>query len=61
MKEYDIPTMRAYFDGWRDMNEKYDGKAVFSLMFESFPQQRIREIADDATAYPWRHGSQHFL
>ncbi|RYP14179.1 hypothetical protein DL765_006540 [Monosporascus sp. GIB2] len=61
VKQYDIATMRSYFDGWRDMNEKYNGKAMFSVMFESFPQQRVREIPDDATAYPWRHGSQHFL
>ncbi|KAI8625477.1 Glucooligosaccharide oxidase [Xylariaceae sp. FL1651] len=61
VKQYDIPTMRSYFDGWRDMNAKYDGDAMFSVMFESFPQQRVREIPDDQTAYPWRHGSQHFL
>ena len=59
--KYDIPTMRAYFDEWRDMNAKYGGEAMFSVMFESFPQQRVREIPDNATAYPWRHGSQHFL
>jgi hypothetical protein len=61
VKKYDIPTMRAYFDEWRDMNQKYEGDAMFSVMFESFPQQRVREIANDATAYPWRHGSDHFL
>lgn len=61
VKKYDIPTMRSYFDGWRDMNQKYNGEAIFSLMFESFSQQRVREIADNATAYPWRHGSDHFL
>ncbi|KAI1279856.1 FAD binding domain-containing protein [Xylaria sp. FL0933] len=61
VKKYDIPTMRAYFDGWRDMNEKYGGEAIFSVMFESFPQQRVREIPDDATAFPWRNGAHHFL
>ncbi|KAI8949861.1 Glucooligosaccharide oxidase [Xylaria longipes] len=61
VKKYDIPTMRAYFNEWRSMNQKYDGKSIFSLMFESFPQQGVRERADDATAYPWRHGSDHFL
>ncbi|KAF4624419.1 hypothetical protein G7Y89_g13752 [Cudoniella acicularis] len=61
VKKYDIPTMRSYFDGWRDMNQKYEGEAMFSIMFESFPQQRVRERADNATAYPWRHGSDHFL
>ncbi|KAI1419984.1 Glucooligosaccharide oxidase [Xylaria sp. FL1777] len=60
-KRYDIPTMRAYFNGWRDMNEKYGSEATFSVMFESFPQQRVREIPDNATAFPWRHGAQHFL
>jgi hypothetical protein len=61
VKKYDIPTMRAYFDGWRDMNKKYGAEAIFSVMFESFAQQRVREVADDATAFPWRHGAQHFL
>lgn len=61
VKSYDIETMRSFFDEWRDMNAKYNGEAVFSLMFESFPQQRVREIAEDTTAYPWRQGSQHFL
>jgi hypothetical protein len=61
VKKYDIPTMRSFFDAWTGMNDKYDGHAMFSVMFESFPQQRIREIPDDSTAYPWRHGSEHFL
>ncbi|KAI1302456.1 FAD binding domain-containing protein [Xylaria venustula] len=61
VKKYDIQTMRAYFDGWRDMNEKYGSDAMFSVMFESFSQQRVREIPDDATAFPWRNGAQHFL
>lgn len=53
--------MRSYFDGWRDMNQKYNGEAMFSVMFESFPQQGVRELPDNKTAFPWRHGSQHFL
>ena len=53
--------MRAFFDGWRDMNLKYSGEASFSVMFETFPQQRVREIPDETTAYPWRKGSDHFL
>ncbi|KAH6652454.1 FAD binding domain-containing protein [Truncatella angustata] len=61
VKSYDIATMRAYFEAWRDMNQKYNGEAVFSVMFESFPQQRVRELPEDSTAYPWRHGAQHFL
>ena len=61
VKAYDIPTMRDFFDSWREMNEKWDGQAMFSVMFESFPQQGVRERNDDATAYPWRHGADHFL
>ncbi|KAF2181509.1 FAD-binding domain-containing protein [Zopfia rhizophila CBS 207.26] len=61
VKKYDIPTMRSYFNAWRAQNQKYEGEAMFSFMFESFPQQRVREKSDDATAYPWRHGSDHFL
>ncbi|KAI1851229.1 hypothetical protein JX266_003304 [Neoarthrinium moseri] len=60
-KSYDIPTIRSYINSWRSMNEKYEGRAMFSFMFESFAQQKIQELPDDATAYPWRHGSQHFL
>ncbi|KAL9612459.1 MAG: hypothetical protein Q9167_002931 [Letrouitia subvulpina] len=61
VKEYDLATMRAFFDSWAEMNAKYAGEAMFSVMFESFPQQRVREIDDNATAYPWRQGSDHFL
>ncbi|KAK7968042.1 FAD/FMN-dependent oxygenase/oxidase [Apiospora aurea] len=61
VRRYDIPTMRDYFDGWRHMNQKYGARAMFSVMFESFAQQRVRGIPDGTTAYPWRHGSQHFL
>ena len=61
VKQYDIPTMRTFFDGWKEMNERYDGQAMFSVMFESFPQQKVRAISNDATAYPWRQGADHFL
>ncbi|KAI4198759.1 MAG: hypothetical protein LQ350_005082 [Teloschistes chrysophthalmus] len=53
--------MRSFFDGWKQMNEKYDGHAIFSVMFESFPQQGVRAKKDDATAYSWRQRSDHFL
>ncbi|KUJ20849.1 FAD/FMN-dependent oxygenase/oxidase [Mollisia scopiformis] len=61
VKTYHIPTMRKFFDGWQEMNEKYDGQAMFSVMFETFPQQGVRAKSSDATAYPWRDGSDHFL
>ena len=61
VKSYDIPTMRYFFDDWKEMNEKYDGNAMFSVMFETFPQQGVRAKKHDATAYPWRDGSDHFL
>ncbi|KAL8783268.1 MAG: hypothetical protein Q9213_004744 [Squamulea squamosa] len=61
VKRYDIPTMRSFFDGWKEMNEKYDGQAMFSVMFETFPQQGVRAKRNNATAYPWREGSDHFL
>lgn len=60
VKKYDVPTMRAFFDSWRDMNVKYDGSAMVSVMFESFPQQGVRSNALD-TAFPWRHEADHFL
>lgn len=43
------------------MNERYDGQAMFSVMFETFPQQAVRAKGNNATAYPWREGSDHFL
>lgn len=61
VKSYDIPTMRAFIDSWREMNDKYDGRAFFSFMFETFPQQRVRAIPQEATAFPWRNGADHFL
>ncbi|CAO2655099.1 Nn.00g101630.m01.CDS01 [Neocucurbitaria sp. VM-36] len=61
VKSYDIQTMRSFFDSWVEMNEKYDGQAMFSLMFESFPQQGVRRKDRNSTAYPWRFGSDHFL
>jgi hypothetical protein len=53
--------MRAFIDGWRDMNAKYAGEALFSFMFESFPQQGVQARPQDSTAFPWRMESNHFL
>lgn len=61
VKRYDIPTMRSFFDSWQDMNEQYDGQAIFSVMFETFAQQAVRSRASDETAFPWRDGADHFL
>ncbi|KAI4233012.1 MAG: hypothetical protein L6R40_007218 [Gallowayella cf. fulva] len=61
VKSYHKPTMRSFFDGWKEMNERYDGQAMFSVMFETFPQQAVRAKGNNATAYPWREGSDHFL
>ncbi|KAF7911818.1 hypothetical protein EAE99_011000 [Botrytis elliptica] len=61
VKKYDIATMRSFLDGWNDMNAKYDGQAMVSFMFESFAQQGVRKYNSDRTAFPWRHGADHFL
>ena len=61
VKSYDIPTMQAFVDSWHEMNEKYDGRAFFSFMFETFSQQRVRAIPSNETAFPWRDGADHFL
>lgn len=61
VKNDHIPTMRKFFDDWKEMNEQWDGQAMFSVMFESFAQHGVRERDDDATAFPWRHGADHFL
>ena len=58
---YDIPTMRTFFDGWREMNERWDGTAMVSVMFETFAQQGVRAREANSTAYPWRQESDHFL
>lgn len=61
VKSFDPKTTKAFFERTKELNEKWKGKGVFGAMFECLPNHRTREIPDDATAFPWRHRSDHFL
>ncbi|KAJ4397512.1 FAD-linked oxidoreductase alt4 [Gnomoniopsis smithogilvyi] len=61
VEKFDLPTVKAFFTSVKEMNEKWAGKGLFGAMFECFSHQRTRELPDDATAFPWRWGTNHFL
>lgn len=61
VREFDIPTTKAFFESVKEMNERFAGRGWFGAMFECLPHHRTREIPDDATAFPWRNGADHFL
>ncbi|KAG4431573.1 FAD-linked oxidoreductase alt4 [Cadophora sp. M221] len=61
IEAFDLPTTKAFLYSLKDMNEQWAGKGLFGAMFECLPHHRVREIADDSTAFPWRRGSNHFL
>lgn len=61
VREFDIPTTKAFFESVKVMNERFAGRGWFGAMFECLPHHRTREIPDDATAFPWRNGADHFL
>lgn len=59
VEKFDLKTTREFFESVKAMNEQHDG--WFGAMFECLPDHRVREIPQDATAFPWRRGSNHFL
>lgn len=59
--KFDPRVLRAFFESVKDMNMRYAGRGWFGAMFECFSHTRTREIADDATAFPWRNGGNHQL
>lgn len=61
IEKFDLVTTKAFFTSVKEMNEKWAGKGLFGAMFECLPHQRTRELPDDATAFPWRWGTNHFL
>ncbi|KAJ6019379.1 FAD binding domain-containing protein [Penicillium canescens] len=61
VKSFELVTTRAFFESVKEMNERFAGKGWFGAMFESLPHHRTRDIEDDATAFPWRHGTNHHL
>ncbi|KAK1689680.1 FAD binding domain-containing protein [Colletotrichum godetiae] len=61
VEKFDLKTTRAFFESVRFMNEEWAGKGFFGAMFECLPHQKVRELPSEATAFPWRWGSNHFL
>jgi hypothetical protein len=61
VQKFDPPILRAFFESVKEMNMRYAGRGWFGAMFECLPHHRTREIASDATAFPWRHGGDHQL
>jgi hypothetical protein len=61
VQRFHPPTLRAFFESVKEMNMRYAGRGVFGAMFECLPHHRTREIANDTTAFPWRHGGEHQL
>ncbi|TEA15221.1 FAD-linked oxidoreductase alt4 [Colletotrichum sidae] len=61
VEKFDLETTRGFFQSVRAMKEEWAGRGFFGAMFECLPHQRVRQLPDDATAFPWRRGSNHFL
>ncbi|OLN92085.1 6-hydroxy-D-nicotine oxidase 2 [Colletotrichum chlorophyti] len=61
VEKFDLKTTRAFLESVKAMNEEWAGKGTFGAMFECLPHQKVRELPDEATAFPWRWGSNHFL
>lgn len=61
VENFDLKTTRDFFESVKAMNEEWAGKGWFGAMIECLPHQRVRDFANDATAFPWRWGSNHFL
>ncbi|KAF4432117.1 FAD binding domain-containing protein [Fusarium austroafricanum] len=61
VEKFDLETTRAFFQSVKEMNEEWAGKGFFGAMFECLPHQKVRELPDETTAFPWRWGSNHFI
>ncbi|KAF5636494.1 fad binding domain protein [Fusarium sp. NRRL 52700] len=61
VEKFHLQTTRAFFQSVKDMNEEWAGKGFFGAMFECLPHQKVRELPDETTAFPWRWGSNHFI
>ncbi|KAH3911939.1 hypothetical protein HBH56_130680 [Parastagonospora nodorum] len=61
VEKFDLRTTREFFESVKVMSEEWEDRGWFGAMFECLPDQRVREIPNDATAFPWRGGSNHFL
>ncbi|KAK2025631.1 FAD binding domain-containing protein [Colletotrichum zoysiae] len=61
VEKFDLGTTRAFLESTKAMNEEWAGRGTFGAMFECLPHHRVRELPSEATAFPWRWGSNHFL
>ncbi|KAF5555327.1 fad binding domain-containing protein [Fusarium napiforme] len=61
VEKFPLKTTRDFFQSVKEMNEEWAGKGFFGAMFECLPHQKVRELADETTAFPWRWGSNHFI
>ena len=61
VRKFDLKTTREFFETVKAKNVEFSGKGTFGAMFECLPHHRVREIPDNATAFPWRASSDHFL
>lgn len=61
VEAFDLEVTKAFFTSVKAMNEKWAGKGAFGAMFECLPHHKTRALPDDATAFPWRWGTNHFL
>lgn len=58
-KRFDLDALEQLYAEVKEMEQKYDTRIL--VMFEAFSHKRSKEIPDNATAFPWRHGSDIFL
>ena len=54
LQYYNISTNRAIFDLYKDMVNKYPAMSSSVIQFEGYPQQGVRAVEPDSTAYAHR-------
>lgn len=59
VRHLDVNTMHDFFQSIKSQHD--DGLFVAITMIEVFSHRRVREPADDATAFPWRKGNDIFV
>ncbi|KAL1636979.1 hypothetical protein SLS58_009505 [Diplodia intermedia] len=58
-KRFDLDALEQLYAEVKELERKHDTRIL--VMFEAFSHKRSKEIPDNATAFPWRHGSDIFL
>jgi hypothetical protein len=61
VKFYDLDTTVDFFNDVKEVSEQYEGELEVIAVYETFSTKRTREVPDEATAFPWRYGSDNFL